>query len=465
MRIASIRLKREGKEVDWLLPNLAVTFANPDQTPVPGQPIHGTGPEGQAITAWDPSKGPIPSMFGRTRLTCVMCGQCDVGCNIGSKNTLDHTYLSAAILQPGPTTIMTRTEVKEMEPHNGGYRIRYVDHRYVEELVKREPGKKPELRTVTARYLILSAGALGSTFLMLKNRDHFPKVDRNALGTRFCGNGDLLSFIQKCVDDEQKPHTPRVLDTGYGPVITSALRFPDRHNGTSNGYYYIEDAGYPEAVNWILELTTPLSTIKRGARLGWRLARGWLRIDPDADIGAEFASFIGDTVLSKSSMPLLAMGRDTPDGKMTLQPDGLLDINWNIKGSGGYFKRVRASAKDIARVLGGRFRDNPLTLLSRVITVHPLGGCPMDGADWKGVVDSYGRVHGYEGFLIADGSVVPGPVGPNPSLTIAALADRFADQLIADHQAKVAGSARNLASHPPESSPRATVQPGAPVSP
>jgi choline dehydrogenase-like flavoprotein len=28
---------------------------------------------------------------------------------------------------------------------------------------------------------------------------------------------------------------------------------------------------------------------------------------------------------------------------------------------------------------------------------------------------------------IADGSVMPGPVGPNPSFTIAALADRFAD--------------------------------------
>jgi cholesterol oxidase len=32
--------------------------------------------------------------------------------------------------------------------------------------------------------------------------------------------------------------------------------------------------------------------------------------------------------------------------------------------------------------------------------------------------------------------VMPGPVGPNPSLTIAALADRFADQIIEERGAQ-----------------------------
>ena len=55
------------------------------------------------------------------------------------------------------------------------------------------------------------------------------------------------------------------------------------------------------------------------------------------------------------------------------------------------------------------------------------------GADANtGVVDSYGRVLGVPRVRIADGSVVPSAVGANPSLTIAALADRFADQLIDD---------------------------------
>jgi cholesterol oxidase len=65
-----------------------------------------------------------------------------------------------------------------------------------------------------------------------------------------------------------------------------------------------------------------------------------------------------------------------------------------------------------------------------VITVHPLGGCPMGRDEREGVVDSYGQVFGYPGFVIADGSVMPGPVGPNPSNTIAALAHRFSERLI-----------------------------------
>ena len=80
--------------------------------------------------------------------------------------------------------------------------------------------------------------------------------------------------------------------------------------------------------------------------------------------------------------------------------------------------------------LGGRFADNPLWYLRRVITVHPLGGAPMGRDRDEGVVDSYGNVFGHPGLHIADGSVMPGPTGPNPSFTIAALADRFADQII-----------------------------------
>ena len=72
---------------------------------------------------------------------------------------------------------------------------------------------------------------------------------------------------------------------------------------------------------------------------------------------------------------------------------------------------------------GGRF--------GRLITVHPLGGCPMGENAHDGVVDSYGRVFGAEGLYVADGSIMPGPVGANPSLTIAAMAERIAAAMVA----------------------------------
>ena len=75
--------------------------------------------------------------------------------------------------------------------------------------------------------------------------------------------------------------------------------------------------------------------------------------------------------------------------------------------------------------------DNPMTRFRRVMTVHPLGGCPMGNSAEEGVVDTHGEVFNYPGLYVVDGSVMPGPTGANPALTIAAFADRCADKIIA----------------------------------
>jgi len=58
-----------------------------------------------------------------------------------------------------------------------------------------------------------------------------------------------------------------------------------------------------------------------------------------------------------------------------------------------------------------------------------------------GVCDSYGEVFGHPGLYIADGAVMPGPVGPNPSLTIAALADRMCTRLLEQPRVMTASGA------------------------
>ncbi len=405
--------RRMGREQDWQLPPLAVTFANPGEKPVPGEPM---------------KPGPYPNLHGRTRLTCRLCGECDLGCNYGSKNTLDYTYLSAA--KHLGAQLRTRCEVKRFWPEDGGYVVEYLDHSGARE------GEPPEVpsalmpRTViSADRLILSAGTFGTTYLLLKNREAFPALS-GQLGTRFCGNGDLLGFLLKCTNSNSGKRVPRVLNGGYGPVITSALHIPGAEEGGSGRGYYVEDAGYPDFINWLYEGANQLAFLKRAIRLGSRLAKGWLRLSRDSDVSAEIAEVLGECTGSASSMPLLAMGRDIPDGRMRLTRDGMLDIDWRTHASKEYFKRVHETMREMAEALGGRMQPNPLGYLSRVVTVHPLGGCPMGRAPSDGVVDANGEVYHYPGLYVADGSVMPGPVGPNPSLTIAALADRFADHII-----------------------------------
>jgi cholesterol oxidase len=49
-------------------------------------------------------------------------------------------------------------------------------------------------------------------------------------------------------------------------------------------------------------------------------------------------------------------------------------------------------------------------------------------------VNEWGESFGHPGLYVADGSVLPGPVGANPGMTIAALADRFALNMRGDEQ-------------------------------
>jgi cholesterol oxidase len=413
MKLAAERL---GRGADWQLPPLAVTFSNPGEAPVPGEPI----------------REEHPNLHGRTRTTCRLCGECDIGCNYGSKNTLDYTYLSAA--KRHGAELRTLAEVKEFWPgEHGGYVVQYVDHSDAREGERREVSSELLPRTtLTADRLVLSAGTFGTTYLLrlMERRGHFPALSTQ-LGTRFCGNGDLLGFLLRCRDSSSGTPLPRVLDGGRGPVITSAIHFRGEEEGGTGRGYYVEDAGFPEFFNWLYEGAHQISLLKRSARLAGRIAKGWLRLTRDSDVSEEIAEVLGDCTGSATSLPLLAMGRDIPDGHMRLTDDGMLDIDWRVKGSSEYFRRVRESMREIADALEGKMVQNPLGYLSRVITVHPLGGCPMGNSPEEGVVDANGEVYGHPGLFVADGSVMPGPTGPNPSLTIAALADRFAEHLLA----------------------------------
>ncbi|MGA9856397.1 MAG: GMC family oxidoreductase, partial [Solirubrobacteraceae bacterium] len=391
--------RRAGQ--DWSLVPLAVTFANQGRPPIPGEPI----------------AEPAPNIHRRTRETCRLCGECDIGCNYGAKNTLDYTYVTAA--WHAGADVRTCCEVTGFEPRDGGgYAVHHIVH-------DPESATDPRPVTLTCEHLVLSAGTLGTTWLMLRNRSALPGLS-DALGRGFSGNGDLLTFALRCRDGD----AARVIDPGNGPVITSAIRIPDALDGGEGRGFYLEDAGYPQFASWMLEAMQEPEALAHEAPEALRDAWSRLRGRPHTEIGGLASGLLGDCDLSSGVLPLLGMGRDIPDGTMSLRDD-LLAVDWSKRGaSADYYDRVRQVSRQMAESLGGAFLDNPIWHANRVITVHALGGCRMGSTDHEGVVDDHGRVFNWPGLHIADGSVMPGPVGANPSFTIAALADRFADAIL-----------------------------------
>jgi cholesterol oxidase len=81
----------------------------------------------------------------------------------------------------------------------------------------------------------------------------------------------------------------------------------------------------------------------------------------------------------------------------------------------------------ISEAVGGDLRTLPL---QKLITVHPLGGCSVGTSSANGVVNHAGQVFGYPNLYVIDGAVMPKAVGVNPSLAIAAFAERAAELMI-----------------------------------
>jgi cholesterol oxidase len=395
--------------LSWQLPPLAVSFA----------PAPGAAP-GQGLPIADPSYG---NLHGRPRSTCRLCGECDIGCNVGAKNTLDHNYLSAA--RHYGADLRTGHEVLAIRPGQAaGYEVDYIRHDPQDP--GRPPPMPPPVQIITCDRLVLAAGTFGTTYLLMRNRPYLPRLS-SALGTRFSSNGDVLSFLVRARDRNRV----RPLEASRGPVITSAIRLGDEHDGpgqTGRGAY-LEDGGYPAFVDWLVEAADMPGDTRRLARFALERMRAILARRPDTGLSAEISDLIGTDALSVGSLPLLGMGRDVPDGLLWLSGNRL-DLSWKAATSEAYFARVLATMRRVAAVLGARYVDNPMWLRKRIITAHPVGGAPMGRDRSVGVCDGYGEVFGYPGLYIADGAVMPGAVGTNPSLTIAALADRMCTRLL-----------------------------------
>jgi cholesterol oxidase len=366
--------------------------------------------------------------YGALQTSCVYSGECDIGCNTHSKNTLDLNYLHVAESRYD-ARVLTEHLVEKIVPLDAdgresaeatgadGYRVFYRD------LTKQGHPVTAE----TTKRVIVSAGALGSTEFLLRCRDVHGTLPRLGpkLGTSFSGNGDFLSFVI----EGKEPANPN-----YGPVITQRIDFNLFSEFDKDRAFVMEDASYPALLAWFVEGAEPrFMHLPAMWKAVVAVVRRWVTGRELGSVGYAIGDLLSGDMSYHTSV-LLCMGVDKSNGVMSLDHSGCVKIDWPLTDSIRLYEAILDAGRRFSKVVKARrFLALPTWYrpIRKNVTVHPLGGCVLADDPAGGVVSSdretFGQVFGYEGLYVADGAIVPTAVGANPSATIAALSEIVAE--------------------------------------
>ena len=339
---------------------------------------------------------------GVTQPQCTLCGDCCSGCNVGAKNTVALTYLPDA--KNNGAEIFTEIRVRHVEKIDNGWRViteALEDNREI---------------IIGAKTVILAAGTLGSTEILLRSRDKGLKTS-NKLGKGFSANGDIIAFgygATEKVNAIGVGHPPKLELDDVGACVSGQIKISDPES--LDHEMYVQEGVLPSALAPLL----PMIFIPGGRIMGalQSLIKGVYN-GPFANLQTFFA-----------------VSHDSASGEMKLNDDRL-QLSWPDVAKEPVFARLDAMLEKISKAAGGTYVKSPLSetmVGNRPATAHPLGGCAMGNDASDGVVNHKCQVFTgatdadpstvHQGLYVCDGSVIPRSLGVNPLLTITALTER-----------------------------------------
>lgn len=372
---------------------------------------------------------------------CVGCGDCNSGCNYDAKNSTHMNYLPDAVAHGAQ--IFTGTAVHSVS-RDAATQKWIVGYQLVS--LGRESYGAPDL-FVSADIVIVSAGTIGSTALLLRSRKLGLSVS-NMLGQHFTGNGDVLAFAYNT--------EPAINGVGWGahdegeipmvgPTITGIIDRRDTAN-VKDGYV-IEEGSLAGPVGAALVGLLGAAAPIEGVDAAPRSFEEQLAYDARVVTSLLRGPYHGALHHTQS---YLVMAHDDESGKIDVDSRGQPRIVWEKAGRQPIFQAIEEVLKQATVPLGGKYLRNPIStdiLHNRTVTVHPLGGCGMGEDAEHGVVDHMGRVFDgttgnavHDGLYVMDGAVMPMSLGVNPLLTISALTERNCELLLAAYPASTAAT-------------------------
>jgi cholesterol oxidase len=232
-----------------------------------------------------------------------------------------------------------------------------------------EDGSVREQRTFTTRRLFLGGGSMGTSELLVRARESgaLPDLNRH-VGTQWGPNSDV--FVAR--------NSPLLQPTGslQSLVPATGMRARDRNGKVVFCMHLPVPTGFENNTSFDIVMTESPEA-------------GHFTYDAETD----------------------AVSLVWKDGQNSPALQSALDVIDKVNAANGTDYRTD--------LFNGRpFGDRA--------TYHPVGGCPLGKA-----TDDYGRVVGYPGLYVVDGSLIPVGIGANPSLTITALAERNVKRVLA----------------------------------
>ncbi|MGV5049027.1 GMC family oxidoreductase N-terminal domain-containing protein [Rhodococcus pyridinivorans] len=348
-------------------------------------------------TVADPYFGGV----GPDRTGCIECGECMTGCRHGAKNTLVKNYLGLA--ERAGAEIVPLTTVTDLRQAADG----------TWDVITERTGAwvRKRRRTYSAAHVVLAAGTWGTQHLLhhLKDTGALPELSDKV--------GELTRTNSESIVGAGKMRIDPGLKLTEGVAITSSFHpTPDTH---------IEPVRYGKGSN-AMGLLQTLMTDGDGRTPRWVKFLGQVVRNP-----VKMLRML--SVHRWSERTIIALVMQNLDNSITTyttkgvfgrrkvtskQGHGQPNPTWIPAGN----EATRRIAEKIDGVAGGTWGE----IFNIPLTAHFLGGAVIGSDRDHGVIDPYHRVHGYPTLSVVDGAAVSANLGVNPSLTIAAQAERAA---------------------------------------
>jgi choline dehydrogenase-like flavoprotein len=324
-----------------------------------------------------------------TRSACWRCRTCDsFACAIEAKNDIA-TMMIHSLIERG-MTLWTRSVATQIEVEGRAARRLHLCRTHPD-------GTQQDRVVVSAKKVVLAAGALGTPHLMLASKlDQLPGM-RN-VGRYLMRHNNAMVF-------------------GAFPTKPD----PDRlfHKQLAIHDYYFGDPNEPD-----VEHLTKLGGMQQIMTPPKELVRSHLPLGIKTTVSA----------LTEQLTGLLCIAEDQP------QASNRVTVDWSVRDVYGlpqlviqhaYSERDQVAcdglvsrAKRVLERMGAVFFHT-----HKVKTFSHAVGTVRMGVDDSAPLDEYCKFRGLDNLWVTDGSSLPMSAGVNPSLTIAAVALRAADQI------------------------------------